>query len=87
MTLPCFPDFATPVKALKEGITTRDGGAAYRVCRQQSDKLVLLASFAKKWLDNEKTHDRAEAIIADHNAKYSLEAGFLVDDMTTLGSK
>lgn len=45
--------------------------ATYKVCQQQHDKLLLLQSFAKKWVESEITMERAKAIVEDHNERFN----------------
>ena len=70
LSLPAFPDFAPLVNALKCG-NTADRSKSFRVSAQQHDRLLVLESYAKKWLNTESTQERAQKLIDEHNAEYN----------------
>ncbi|CAK9021468.1 Uncharacterized protein SCF082_LOCUS15362 [Durusdinium trenchii] len=66
-----FPDFNAHIQALKDSTMQYKEDATYKVCQQQHDKLLLLQSFAKKWVESEITMERAKAIVEDHNERFN----------------
>ena len=68
--VPSFPDFQPLVQALKNGNST-DRTKSFRVSAQRFDQLLVLETFAKKWLDSEVTCDRAKAVIEAHNTEFN----------------
>ena len=70
MKLPGFPDFQPLLAAMKEG-TNASSTKSFRVSCQQHDRLVILESLARKWVDSEVTRDRAEKVISEHNTAFN----------------
>ena len=73
LNLPGFPDFSPVIAALKTNNVT-ERSKSYRVSAQQHDRLLVLETFAKKWLETDSTGERAKKIIDDHNAEYNPES-------------
>ena len=73
LSLPGFPDFSPIIAALKTNNVT-ERSKSFRVSAQQHDRLLVLETFAKKWLETDTTSERAKQTIDDHNAEYNPEA-------------
>ena len=77
--LPNFPSYDPVVQALREnGPSTND--VNYKVCISKPDGLVILQSFARKWLEYEDTKDEANRVIQEHNDKFNAGGEFMEDD-------
>ncbi len=81
LTLSGFPDFSPTVSALKSG-PSQDRSKTYRVSCQVHDNLVVLQSFAQRWLEHEHLKDRATRLIEEHNEEYNASGSFWATDMT-----
>ena len=78
ISLPGFPDFSPHVAALKNDNTTTEN-KSYRVTAQVHDRLVLLETLTKKWLEEESTCEEAREIVDAHNQEYNAEGDFMSD--------
>jgi len=83
IVLPGFPDFQPAINALKNGIST-DRNKCYRVSTQVHDTLVVLQSYAQRWLDCESTKEQAQRAIEQHNAEFNPNGDFLLAERTLL---
>lgn len=82
LALQSFPNFTPLIEALKAGVPT-DRTRALRVTAQRGDSLLILESFAKRWLDHEHTKERAQAVIAEHYAEYNKTDDAMLGDRTS----
>ena len=55
---------------------------SFKVCKAKGEKLVILQSLARKWLEFEGTKDAAREILAKHNSTFNNECAddYLEDD-------
>ena len=80
--LPNFPNFEPVIKALRENAgSTQD--QAYKVCVAKCDRLVILQSLARRWIDYEGSKEEANALIAEHNKNFNVDGDYLEDDERT----
>ncbi|CAK9076606.1 Uncharacterized protein SCF082_LOCUS36896, partial [Durusdinium trenchii] len=70
-----FPDFNAHIAALKESTASFNDTPTYKVCQQQHDRLLLLQSFARKWVEEEITKERALAVVDAHNKAFNCGEG------------
>lgn len=84
LQLPSFPQFEPVLNALKNGSTV-DGCKSYRVSMQRADQLMVLDSFAKKWLDNPLFEAQAKKVIEEHNQEYNASGEFLMTSAARFG--
>lgn len=70
MRIPGFPDYSPIVAALKSSTTT-SREKSFRVSAQLHDRLIILEALAKRWVENDLTRERAEAMIGEHNTLYN----------------
>ena len=77
LQLPAFPSFEPLVTALKQG-TVYDAGKSYRVSVQRHDQLMVLESYARKWLDDPHFQEQAKEVIKSHNDKYNASGEFVM---------
>lgn len=80
-----FPDFSPLVSALKAG-NTPQRTKAYRVTAEAGGKLVVLESFAKRWMEVAGTKERAEAAIREHNEYFNIDGEFWACDPSETAS-
>ena len=78
LVLPSFPDFGPHIAALKSD-TGFDQNKTYRVTCQVHDKLLILDSLARKWLDDEATCEEAKRMVIAHNDEYNPEGDLMTD--------
>ena len=78
LSLQEFPDFMPLLNALKSESPVL-AQKSFKVTTQVHDKLVVLESLVRKWLDEETTAQEAEAILASHNETYNPEGGTMGD--------
>ena len=83
MELQGFPDFSPVLGALRDNIP---GGSTveYKVCAARGSNLVVLQSYARKWLDYEGTKESARELIEEHNNTFNKDGDFVEDDERTL---
>lgn len=79
--IPSFPDFTPHLEGLKAGAIT-ERTQPFKVTAVRGNNLMVLDSFAKRWLTTESTQERAQAIIESHNAEYNVEGDFVLVDRT-----
>lgn len=77
-----FPQFDTLINAIKQGATQRET-RSYNVCTQQGERLLVLQSFAAKFMEVDSLKDSATETIEDHNRQYNEGGEFWEDDMRT----
>lgn len=77
MQLSSFPSFEPLVNALKQGNATQES-KHYRVSVQRHDQLLVLDTYARKWLDDSNFADQANEVIKNHNAEYNASGDFLM---------
>ena len=77
LQLPAFPCFDPLVTALKQG-TVADGSKSYRVSVQRHDQLMVLESYARKWLDDPNFEAQAKEVIKGHNDEYNASGEFVL---------
>ena len=75
-----FPNYSPVVQSLKQPHGCDVGEAAYKVCTVKANKLVILKSFAQRWLDFEGTAEAAAEMIKAHNASFNQDGDYLDDD-------
>lgn len=78
-----FPDFQPLLAALKAG-STPQRSKVYRVTAENAGRLVVLESFAKRWMESDATKDRAEHEIQLHNENYNADGEWWYSDGTGL---
>ena len=79
LTLSGFPDFNPHIQALKKE-TTIEQHKSYRVTCQVHDRLLLLDSLARKWLDESSTAESARTVVDEHNKEYNQQGDFMMDN-------
>lgn len=84
LQLPSFPQFDPVLNALKNG-STLDGCKSYRVSMQRADQLMVLDSFARKWLENPLFEAQAKDVIENHNREYNASGEFLMTGAERFG--
>ena len=72
-----FPSFDPILSALKSG-STANAARSYRVTCQRHDQLLVLESFAKRWLDDPQFDERAREVIKLHNEEYNASEDFMM---------
>lgn len=77
-----FPDYAPLIKALRDETAPKQD-VTYKVCAARGEKLVILRSLARRWLEHETTKADAETMVREHNQKFSNDDGYLEDDERT----
>ena len=82
LALPSFPNFTPLVEAIKAGVPT-ERTRALRVTAQRGDSLLILESYAKRWLDHEHTKERATEVIEKHNEEFNKTEDTLLGDRTS----
>lgn len=82
--LPSFPEFDPVVNALK-GCGSSDLELQLKVTVVRGDKLCILQSLARKWLEYDKTRELAQEVIGKHNTHFchGEPADYLEDDERT----
>lgn len=83
MSLPSFPDFTPVLGALRDNVP---GGSTveYKVCVARGSNLVVLQSYARKWMEYEGSKDQCKELIEQHNATFNKDGDFVEDDERTL---
>ena len=79
-----FPQFDTLISAIKQGSIPRES-RNFNVCVQQGERLLVLQSFAAKFMEGETTKDAATDVINRHNEQYNNGGEFWEDDMRPWG--
>eukprot|EP00434_Breviolum_minutum_P009292 symbB.v1.2.008188.t2/scaffold450.1/size202773/7 len=82
MSLPSFPDFTPVLGALRDNVP---GGSTveYKVCVARGSNLVVLQSYARKWMEYEGSKDQCKELIEQHNATFNKDGDFVEDDERT----
>ena len=80
LSLPGFPDIAPILGAMKVGPTAE--AKTYKICAQVHDKLVVLESLAKKFLEEPTTKDRAQEAIQLHSEEFNVGGDFVLAEKT-----
>ena len=78
LVLPSFPDFAPHIAALKDE-KGFEQNKTYRVTCQVHDKLLVLDSLARKWLEDEGTCEEAKKMVKAHNDEYNPDGNLMTD--------
>ena len=79
--LPNFPQYAPLVDALKGCGGSDNDAPQLKVTIVRNQKLLILQSLARKWLEYESTQEMASDVIAKHNAAFCPgEASDLLED-------
>ena len=76
LQLNAFPDFQTPINALKAGHQTQEA-STFQVCKQQGQRLVILESFASKFLEADCVKEETVSLIKAHNERFNPDGDFL----------
>ena len=71
-----FPDFGPLVQGLKE-VKPEVSGHEYQVCVKRGASLVVLGSFASKWLQLDQFKDGATDLITRHNEQHNHDGDFV----------
>lgn len=79
LRLPNFPEFEAVISALKN-VSNQHVPRPYKVCTHTGSGLAVLQVYAQKWLDDENTRDKANALIEDHNQKFNANGEFVQAD-------
>lgn len=79
LQLNAFPDFQTPINALRAGHQTQEP-TTFQVCKQQGQRLVILESFASKFLEADCVKDETVSLIKAHNLRFNPDGDFLQSD-------
>ena len=77
--VPSFPDFTPHIQGLKAGAPT-ERSQPLRVTAVRGDKLMILESLAKRWLDTESTQSRANDILVQHNKEFNPDGDTMLSD-------
>ena len=77
--IPSFPDFTPHLEGLKAGATT-ERSQPYKVTAVRGNNLMVLESFAKRWLETESTQERANELIKAHNAEFNNDGDFVLSE-------
>lgn len=77
-----FPDFATPIQRLKE-VKPDTAGHQYQVCVRRGDSLVVLGTYANKWLQSDEFKGHTKQIIEGHNTQYNKNGEFVEEEERT----
>ena len=78
LTIAGFPDFSPTITALAANARAASSRVDYKVTLNKGGKLMVLEAFASKFVECEQTKERAEALIASHNARYNKDGEFWV---------
>lgn len=82
LSLAGFPDYEPLVCSLKESTPTGTE-VVYKVCAVRHDKLLVLQSLTRRWLEFEGTRDEAHAMVEAHNKQYNADGEFMENDERT----
>ena len=82
LTLTGFPNYDPLVASLKESAPSA-GDVSYKVCVVRHDRLLVLQSLAKRWLEYEGTKDDALAMVETHNKAFNQGGEFMENDERT----
>lgn len=83
--LPSFPQFDVLLQALKNG-QNNNQTKTFRVTTQIHDQLLVLESLAKRWMNDELTAEKANAVITAHNEEFNNTGDFWSPERTACQS-
>ena len=81
LSLPSFPQFDPLLQALKSGQNSNQT-KSFRVTTQMHDQLLVLESLAKRWMNDDLTAERANAIITAQNEEFNNTGDFWISERT-----
>ena len=79
LEIPNFPNFDPTIEALKNRNSQQES-QDFKVCKQQGNRLIILESFASKFLESDQTADRAKSVIDGHNEQYNQDGEFVLGE-------
>jgi len=82
LTLPGFPNYDTLVASLRENAPS-GSEVTYKVCVVRHDRLLVLQSLARRWLEYEGTKDAAHEMVESHNKAFNKDGEFMENDERT----
>lgn len=82
LAIPNFPNFDPIVEALKQGNDDSTQQKPFNVCRAVGNSLVVLQSYAQKFLDCDQTQARANEVIENHNKQFNIDGIFVAPERT-----
>lgn len=82
LDIPNFPNFDPIVEALKQGNDDSTQQKPFNVCRAAGNSLVVLQSYAQKFLDCDQTQARANEVIENHNKQFNIDGIFVAPERT-----
>ena len=82
LSLAGVPNYDSLVASLRESAPT-GGDVVYKVCVVRHDRLLVLQSLAKRWLEYEGTKDDAHALVETHNVSFNQGGEFMENDERT----
>lgn len=71
LVLPAFPNFEPHIMALKNEAVAMEQ-KTYKVTCRNHDRLQILESLARRWLDDETTCEDARAVVQAHNDEFNM---------------
>ena len=77
-----FPDYKPLLAALQQAPEENVGGT-YSVTVKRLDKLVVLSSFAEKFLSSEEFKDETNELISAHNKAFNEDGDYLAEPENT----
>ena len=83
LSLNGFPNFSPLLNALRTSNPSSET-KTFRVTCQKHDTLVILEIYAKKWLENSDTKDRALEEIENHNRDYNPAGVYWIEEKTLM---
>lgn len=72
LNLPQFPNFEPLVKALRQDATSTPE-LSLKVTVAKHDKLYILRSLARRWMENESTKESAHQAVQEHNTRFDVD--------------
>ena len=70
LSLPGFPEYTPLINALRN--TENEGPKeSYEVCVRKHDKLLILQSYAEKWLNSSEFSAEARELLEEHNKHFN----------------
>lgn len=85
LVLPSFPQFDVLLQALKNG-QNNNQTKTFRVTAQIHNQLLVLESLAKRWMNDELTAEKANAVITAHNEEFNNTGDFWSSERTACQS-
>ena len=77
--LPNFPSYDPVIQSLRDNCPSTND-VNYKVCVSKPNSLVVLQSFARRWIEYEDTKEDANRLIKEHNEKFNVDGDFMEDD-------